>query len=357
MAVERDNGAFPMKQANALVADLMKPNPKIYWPDFLISVSIGWAAFTLAVLYPLNTFIGIIGVIVATLALYRAALFTHELAHLKTGTFGAFRLVWNVLCGFALLIPSFTYHGVHRHHHVHTVYGTREDGEYLPFGAGNPIGMVGYMMLIFVLPAFFIARFMVLFPLSLVFPPLRSMVWAQFSSLTIDLTYLRALPGKNDPKSLWLGQEFMAFVYGWAAVGLVWLDILPLKALALWYGVAVLIFALNSLRTLAAHAYRNPGAEQLTIAEQFLDSVNVPGHKVFTNIWAPTGLRYHATHHLFPRMPYHNLHIAHQRLVEGLPDNSLYLRASRKSLLDALIRIWQDASAGEAQKHNHVAAE
>ncbi len=349
MAIDRDNGAFPMAEANRLVADLMKPNPRIYWPDFLISVSVGWAAFAVAVIYPLSSAPGIIGVTVATLALYRAALFTHELAHLKTGTFAAFRLVWNILCGFALLIPSFTYHGVHRHHHVHDVYGTKEDGEYLPFGTGNPLGILGYMLLIFILPAFFILRFMVLTPLSLLLPPLRKLIWGQFSSLTIDLTYVRASPKKNDPKGLWLAQEFMAFIYGWTAAGLVMMNILPAKALLLWYGVALLIFALNSVRTLAAHAYRNPGAEQLSVAEQFLDSVNVPGHKVFTNIWAPTGLRYHATHHLFPRMPYHNLHIAHQRLVEGLSDNTLYLRASRKSLWDALVRLWQDAAAAKSK--------
>ena len=354
MPIERDNGAFPMKEANRLVAGLMKPDPRIYWPDFLLSVILGWGGFALAVVYPLTSLTGLAGLIVATLALYRAVLFTHELTHLKTGTFKAFRLVWNLLCGFAMLIPSFTYHGVHRHHHVHDVYGTAEDGEYLPFGAGNPAGIIGYLLLIFILPAFFVLRFMVLAPLSWVLPPLRRLVWGRFSSLTIDLTYVRAAPKPGDPKFLWFAQEFMAFAYGWTAVALVWLHVLPLKALGVWYLVAVLIFLLNSLRTLAAHAYRNPGAEKLSVAEQFLDSVDVPGNKWLTNIWAPTGLRYHATHHLFPRMPYHNLHKAHAILRDGLSDNTLYLHARRDSLADALVRLWQDAS--EAERHKHALA-
>ncbi len=352
MAIERDNGAFAHSEANRLVADLMKPNPRIYWPDFLISCALGWGGLALAVIYPVLSLPGLAGVILATLFLYRAVLFTHELAHLKTGTFKIFRLVWNLLCGFAMLIPSFTYHGVHRHHHVHDVYGRTEDGEYLPFGAGNPPGIIGYMFLIFILPAFFVVRFLVLAPLSWVLLPLRKLVWASASSLTIDLTYKRAPAKKGDPKGLWFAQEFMAFLYGWTAIGLVWMHILPVKALVMWYVVAVLIFLLNSLRTLAAHAYRNPGPEQMSVAEQFLDSVNVPGHPIITTLWAPVGLRFHATHHLYPRMPYHNLPLAHKRLVEGLSDNSLYLRASRKNLADALIRLWQDAAAAEREKHS-----
>ncbi len=355
MAIERDNNAFPVNEANKLVADLMKPDPRIYWPDFLISVALGWTGLVIAVIFPVLSVPALVGILISTLFLYRAVLFTHELAHLKTGTFGFFRLVWNLLCGFAMLIPSFTYHGVHRHHHVHDVYGTSEDGEYLPFGAGNPSGIIGYMFLIFILPGFFVVRFLILAPLSWVLPPLRKLIWGRASSLTIDLTYERAAPKKGDPKTLWFAQEFMAFAYGWGAMALVWFNILPVKALVMWYAVAVLIFLLNSLRTLAAHAYRNPGPEQMSVAEQFLDSVDVPGHRIITTLWAPVGLRFHATHHLFPRMPYHNLPRAYVRLRDGLGDNTLYLRASRKSLAHALARLWGDAAEAQREKHAHPA--
>lgn len=356
MAIERVTGEFPIKEANKLVADLMKPDPKKYWPDFLISVTLGWTGFVLAVIYPVLSVPGLIGWAMATFLLYRAVLFTHELAHLKTGTFKVFRLVWNLLMGFPLLVPSFTYYGVHRHHHVHDVYGTTEDGEYLPFGAGNPLGQIGYLFLIFILPAFFMLRFMVLAPIGWLLPPVRKFVWQHFSSLTIDLTYVRALPKDGDPKFLWFAQEFMAFVYGWTVMGLVLSGVWPVKVFVVWYGVAVLMFLLNSLRTLAAHAYRNPGPEQLSMPEQFLDSVNVPGHRIITTLWAPVGLRFHATHHLYPRMPYHNLPIAHERLMEGLPDNMLYARANRKNLTDALVRLWQDAAQADREKNNGLQA-
>jgi fatty acid desaturase len=105
------------------------------------------------------------------------------------------------------------------------------------------------------------------------------------------------------------------------------------------------IFFLNSLRTLAAHAYRNPGEHRMEFAEQYLDSINIPGNLFITGLWAPVGLRYHATHHLFMSMPYHNLGKAQRRLVNGLTDNTLYLKTLRTGLWNALHQIWSEASS------------
>jgi fatty acid desaturase len=78
--------------------------------------------------------------------------------------------------------------------------------------------------------------------------------------------------------------------------------------------------------------------------EQYLDSINVPGN-FLTGLWAPVGLRYHATHHLFMSLPYHNLGEAQRRLANGLTDNGLYLSTIRTGMWDALQRIWNEASA------------
>ena len=126
---------------------------------------------------------------------------------------------------------------------------------------------------------------------------------------------------------------------------------MPFDVLVLWYLVAVMVFILNSLRTLAAHAYRNPGEKPMTHAEQYLDSINVPGNPLITPLWAPVGLRFHATHHLFMSMPYHNLGKAQRRLVNGLSDNRLYLTTLRTSLWDALTRIWRESSQASTSKN------
>ena len=335
---------FPLTEARGMVRDLMTPNPGIYWSDFLLSVTIGWAAFYTTLRLPDFSLVQMITFLVAGLALYRAVIFTHELAHLKKGTFKAFRLVWNVTCGFPMMVPSFTYHGVHNDHHKRDIYGTARDGEYTPFVSKKPFHIITYVLQAFILPLFFALRFLILAPLGWLNRGFARFIWERASSLTIDLAYQRPGPAKRDDPT-WRAQEFLAFVYGWTAVALVVFGVIPGKVLALWYAAAFFIFLLNSFRTLAAHAYRNSGDRPMTVAEQYLDSVNVPGRDFLTPLWAPVGLRYHATHHLFPRMPYHALGQAHRQLAANLSNNSLYLKATRKSLWHALKVLWGEARA------------
>jgi len=334
--------AFSLREAHSLVSDLMTPNPWIYWTDFLFNSVVGWAAFITALLSPLFSLVQIGAYGIAVLALYRAAIFVHELAHLKQGTFKWFRIAWNCVCGVPFMIPSFTYDGVHNNHHRRDVYGTHQDGEYLPFATRKPYEMVLYVLLSFLIPPVLLLRFLVLTPLSYLIPPLRKIVWERASSLTIDPTYKRAENAiRNDHN--WRQQEFATFLFAFIVISLVWLDVLPFDVLVLWYLVSVMVFILNSLRTLAAHAYRNPGEKPMSHAEQYLDSINVPGNPLITPLWAPVGLRFHATHHLFMNMPYHNLGKAQRRLASGLRDNTLYLSTVRKGLWDALKRIWHES--------------
>ncbi len=349
IAAPQNDDDFPLAEARAIVKRFSGPRPEIYWTDFLISAGIGWAAFVAAVMSPAFSPVQIIAVVIASLAHYRAVIFTHELAHLKRGTFTRFRAVWNIFSGIPLMAPSFTYTGVHIDHHRPGIYGFKEDGEYVPFATGKPWRIVGYVLLIVILPLVMAARFVILTPLSYVIPPLRRRLWAHLSSLAIDLSYKRPPPAKQDDES-WRLQECGAFVFGAGAIILVALGMLPVSVLVVWYAVAVVIFFLNSLRTLAAHAYRNPGDKLMSRSDEFLDSVNVPGIPFFTALWAPVGLRFHATHHLFPGMPYHELPEAHKALAAELPDNTAYLAASRKSLFDALGRLWKEARDAERAK-------
>lgn len=347
--VRADPMAFPLKEARMLVRDLGKPKPWIYWVDFLFHIAMGWTAFVTALFAPPFSSLAIAAYFVASLCLYRAVIFTHELSHLKKGTFRGFRLVWNILCGFPLMAPSFMYHGVHNDHHARDIYGKTDDGEYLPFASQHPFKIIGYLLLIFILPIFFAARFLILGPISWFVPPLRRFVWERASSLTIDLTYRRPpLSRRDDPTSFL--QEFVTSIYAWAFAGLLIAGIIPAKLVILWYLVLLLVFLLNSLRTLAAHSYRNPGTQAMSVPEQFQDSVDVPGNMFVTALWAPVGLRYHATHHLFPSMPYHSLGTAYWRLIRQLPDNKPYLLATRRSLWNALETLWRDASRSVAKQ-------
>ena len=348
MAEEVKAKEFPIKEARSLVKDLMSPKENIYWVDYLFSITVGWSTFWYASTTAMFSPLWWVAYIVSSIAIYRAVIFTHELAHLKKGTFKLFRFVWNMTVGFPIMAPSFTYHGVHNDHHARDIYGTSADGEYLPFGAGPPWKLISYVFLSFILPLFIVIRSMLLTPLGILIPPLGRLVWERVSSLTIDINYRRRPMNKTDDPTSRL-QEVMASAYGWAAVYLVLSGILPVQLLLMWYLVTAGALFLNSLRTLCAHAYRNPGEEKMTLSEQFLDGVDVPGN-MFTTFWAPVGLRYHATHHLFPNMPYHSLGAAHRRLRDQLSDNTLYMASSRRGMWHALTRLWADAAASQKVK-------
>jgi fatty acid desaturase len=342
-------GEFPLREARRIVKDLQTHNPVIYWVDFLVSVTIGWAAVATAALNPLFSSLQIAAVAVATVALYRAVLFIHELSHMKRGSFKLFRFVWNILCGLPLQVPSFTYAGVHIDHHKPQIYGTKEDGEYLPIGIQSPWRLLVFIVAS-VFPPFVLAlRFTVITPLSYLHPKLRALVWRYMSSLTVDLTYARPeSTKKNDPA--WRLQEFGAFLYGATAITAWYLGYLPVAFLGVWYVVTGLALLLNTVRTFVAHTYKNPGDERMTRSQEFFDSIDVPGNVLITPMWAPVGLRFHATHHLFPSMPYHNLGKARRKLIAELEDNEPYLRSTRRNLFVALARMIREANAAQHAK-------
>jgi fatty acid desaturase len=340
---------FPIAKARELVKDLYRPNPWIYWGDFLTNVILGWSAFVVTIIKPVFSLQQGFYFLIAVLALYRAVLFIHEIAHFKKGAFGVFQKVWNLLCGFPLMVPIFLYQSVHFDHHKQNFYGTEKDGEYVPFaskGRGFILLHIGFSFLI---PLIFLFRFVVLTPLSYLSSGLRKFVDQKMSSLNIDLNYQRPQPslGRNEG---WKLQELLASVYGIGFITLVVFKILPAKALIIWYCLGASLFLVNSVRTLVAHHYRNAEEGELSFSDQMLDSINNPGNRWVTPLWAPVGLRFHATHHLFPDLPYHVLGKAHDRLSKDHGINSFYGQTVQSGLWPALRQLWKQASFNNINK-------
>jgi len=343
MVVEHEDSSerLPLQQMRQRVRDLLTPKPWIYWTDFLCHCVLTWAAFVVSVRCPPWSVLQAAAWAVSVFALYRCVIFIHELAHLRRGSFGAFRWVWNLTIGLPVLLPSFIYSGVHNHHHRKQVYGTVEDGEYYPFAARAPLEMAGFLALNILLPGLLVLRFVVLAPVAWMVPRFHRLLLERGSSLTLDAQFKRT-PSDRDDVS-WRLQELLAFAYGATALALAATGILPWRVLATWYAMVSGGLLVNAVRTLVAHRYQNASRAPMTITQQFLDSVDIPGHPLFTALWAPVGLRYHATHHLFPSMPYHNLGKAYRRLHAAFPE--IYGEATRSGLLDALRQIWNDSRA------------
>jgi fatty acid desaturase len=355
-----ESGRFSMRQAKELVRDLQQPKAWIYWTDFLTTILFGHILFALNVnshLWladaPASFAVAVkLALLAATVLLFlRAAMFTHELVHLPKQGWTAFRIVWNLLCGIPFLIPSFTYYP-HIDHHRRKSYATEDDGEYLNLSHRPPSAIVLYMLAIVITPIVGWARFAILSPICWVFPPVRRWTFTHASTMVMDITYRRPEATRRVMQIVHL-QEAACFgvcmyllLHGWYWKGP---GIAPLLTHA--YAVSLGIIFLNNVRTLGAHRWTGPGSE-LTFEEQLLDSCDYPYRPWITELWGPTGTRYHATHHLFPGIPYHNLGIAHRRLMAGLPDDSIYRETVRVGLLAEVAALWKRSAQCAAASHH-----
>jgi fatty acid desaturase len=317
-----------LRAAADLTRELHKPNPAIYWTDFVGSVTIGYAALGTAMLW-VSPWAIVVGV-VAVLALYRAGSFIHEITHMKASSVPGFRLGWNLLFGIPMMMPSFMYEGVHNLHHARTRYGTSEDPEYLPLALMKPWTLPLFVVTALLAPIALVLRYAVLVPLALVIPRLRTWLVEQASSLAINPGFRRR-PAEGEARTRWLWLEGATSVWAIALVAMVATGVVPLRAVVIFLGIYALSTLLNQVRTLVAHLWENEG-EAMSVTAQYLDSVNVPPPSYLPFLWAPVGLRYHALHHLVPSVPYHALGEAHRRLVAVVGDASPYHGANHAGL-------------------------
>jgi fatty acid desaturase len=321
----------------AIPAEWFRPSPAIYWMDLLASAAVGWTVFVLAV--RATSWHRVALLLIVIFALYRAALFIHEITHRARRDVPTFTLVWNALVGVPLLIPSFLYEGVHTDHHRQRSYGTEADPEYMPFGRRPPTLIVGSALVSLVAPVAFAVRFGILAPLSWGIPALRRPILERYSALVINHRYVRRAP----IDAAGLVQETAAFAVVWASVGLWWTGLLPAAVFYCWFVASGSASGINAFRTLAAHRYDRDSGE-LSMTDQLLDSCTiVPAGGPLARVadagralTAPLGLRYHALHHWIPSLPYHNLGRAHRLLVATLRSDAPYHATLERGLAPAV---------------------
>jgi fatty acid desaturase len=323
-----------LRAARDLTKDLGQARARIYWPDMIVSAALGYGGIATAILAD-NLAVAVIAGLVASLALYRALMFIHELTHIHRDALPGFRTGWNVMVGIPMLTPSFMYEGVHTIHHKRTQYGTSEDPEYLPLALMKPWSLPLFVAVALLAPVALIVRFGVLVPLGALFPAVRKFTWERFSALSINPDFRRKPPeGELARRVAW--QEASASL--WAIAIIASPLLIGLRPLVIALTIFSLTALLNQLRTLVAHLWENEG-EAMTVTAQFLDSVNVPPPGVAAEIWAPVGLRYHALHHLMPSMPYHDLPEAHRRLARELGAGATYEGANHPGMAMLVSRI------------------
>src|SRR5262245_55586360 len=102
-----DEATLFVREAHQLCRDLLEPNLRRYWTDFLATILAVYVALWIYIRAEPFSAAQAAGLIVCALALYRSVVFTHEINHQRGRGFKAFAFVWNVLCGIPSLMPSF----------------------------------------------------------------------------------------------------------------------------------------------------------------------------------------------------------------------------------------------------------
>jgi fatty acid desaturase len=327
----------------ALLEDLRAPSLRTYMLDAGLSALGGWALLALAATAP-SWPVGVAALCGSVLLLYRALAFIHESFH-QQGLSG-FRHFWHATAGIPMLLPLLLYLPIHRAHHSADTYGTPTDGEYERLQGRAIVMVLRLGMINLLLPLALFVRFGMLTPLSMVFPGIRTKLIPEFIHLSMRIPYrATAISGPLARESLrieWLCTAFCALLLALCLAGQV-------RLVLLWSAVVVAVAMLNTARAFCStHLYVQHDHGRNTLG-QLADSLNIEGGGLLTALMCPTGLRYHALHHLVPYLPYHALPEAHARLMRAAPPDSLYRRATVPNLAAGWQRMLHATRLAERQ--------
>lgn len=319
-----DRARFSIHQ---LVLDLRHHSAWIYWADLLASAIVFWVCVIYVSFAGLGWQAGLLLICIGSLALYRAALFVHEIGHFSRGTLPGFEIVWNVLIGWPMLFPSFFIQS-HPDHHRMASFGTANDPEYLPFAAAPRKMRVLFLASSALTPLILLLRATLLVPVSWVYAPLRLWLRSRASRMTMNNAYRPAINALK--LSIWHEiSEVLTSGFAWGWIIAAWLNFLPWPLLLSGLICMSLANLLNGWRTLHAHAYTSVGAPTDQLG-QLRDSTTFKLHAWLGELIAPVGQRFHAAHHLFPYLPYHALAQAHQRVLDSeWAEKTVYLETLR----------------------------
>jgi fatty acid desaturase len=328
---EEPGAGLAIPEAWRLVRDLMTHRPAIYFADFTLSAIVGYGALWSYFLVPDFSLWQGVAFLVASFGLFRAGVFIHEIVHMPSGKMTAFKVFWNLFYGVPMLTPSFMYSN-HTDHHARGHYGTRRDGEYQPFATSSGWRIFFYFAQVPVIPMFGVLRFLVISPIAWIFPSMRQKVWRTASSYVSNLGYQRDVPAGEDHR-WWVVMEVACFAWLVFLAIMFATRLLPYDYIIELYFLSSAAILWNWLRNLAGHLFLSEGAP-MSHEAQFKESVTIVGWPWLHELLFPVGLRYHAIHHLFPALPYHNMAEAHRRLLTGLPAKAGYCDTLYRSIIE-----------------------
>ncbi len=332
--VTQTGSVFDYETSKNIIQDLFEVKHETYFLDLILSGIGGWVIFLTALHFSWGSS-KILMLLISALLFYRGLTLIHPIIHLNSTKSGKIRLLHYLLIGCPFLIPLFFYENSHRVHHQRNTYGTANDGEYIPFAHKHPFRIIVFILSSLLFPFILTLRYGLVGPLSFVRSSWRTTVETRFSSAAMNPSFRIDRPtGKT--RREWLVQELGCTSIVLLSVFLLILHVISPGFFLQYFLIASGMALLNTVQGLTLHRYQSDGTSTDTNGI-ILDSYNTPGRfPLLTELWAPVGQRFHALHHLFPLLPYHNMATAHRRLMKLLPANSVYHQTENGSLFSAL---------------------
>lgn len=309
--------------------DFFKPSAWRYWIDFFGCLIPAYVASAVFLGATMGSWQQLLSYPVALFFLYRLGSLVHEVCHLKHGEMNAYKMAWNLLAGIIIFSPSpfFTRH--HRDHHSPHYFGTTDDPEYFlsMYHRGNVLGALWLFGKMLITPLVVFLRFL-LVPLIWLVRGWREWTLVHASSLSMALnpSYERKL-NPADRRNIAI-VEWLCWVRATQILVVIALGITDWTRLPLLYSLGFGVLCMNTLRLAGDHHGNSHGAA-VSMSDHILDSCNYTGRDAMTAILFPFSIRYHALHHIFPSLPYHNLAAAHRYLVQTLDPTSPYRSLDR----------------------------
>jgi fatty acid desaturase len=306
-----------IQQMKSLLSDMNEVNKFIFWRDLILLSLVGWISIIYTA-FNYNLIIFLIG----TYSLYKGTMLIHEVSHLSKKIPG-YKLAYNILLGYPNSYPAYIY-DTHLFHHGKKTYGTVKDPEYAFIKDYSLITLIRPLLTSFLLPIMQVFRFVIL-PLITPFSSInfKRALYQKYSTLVFSLEYIRPIKNESKELKMMMTQDLICSVYKVVLVTLVLLKVLPFQFIINFYFAFVIASLINMYRALFNHLYANETLTSLSWEDHLLDTATIKSG-FFTKLIFVNGLSYHAIHHLFPEMPYHNLEKAHKILEKHLPDNHIY---------------------------------
>ncbi len=302
--------------------DFHRVKPWVYWRDMFLSAALAYCAAGVYLSAAAFSIWQVVGFLLAVFGLYRVGSLVHEVAHLGGHELTSFKVAWNLLVGIPTLTPSTFFTGHHRDHHAVAVYGTPQDPEYVVniCRRGSVWDLLVYFAFVAFFPILVFLRFLFA-PLTFITPRIRDFTLRRLSAFTFNWKYERSL--KRLDRRTFAVVELFCCVRAIGIPAAAILGVVPWTHILMLYSLGASVVVINQLRQLADHHFDGDGHQQ-SMAEHIQDSCNHMGRDPLTVLFFPFAIQYHALHHLFPSLPYHNLAFAHAYLTRELPADSPY---------------------------------